>query len=164
MGPSRIFHNLLTVAFPVAPSQGLSVNADAVAGLMARSEPVDPAPAHNSTEGNAEFSFKLTVPVVCNKPLFLMRVASGKWIATGTKPATGSISNTRAGSSRQESEAAPASLDRPRLVISTVTWRSCEPAEGSRKSERLGLRPNRRLLKVFGAAACEAGPRTTSRR
>lgn len=43
-----------------------------------------------SSEGNADLSsFKLTVPVVCNKPVFLIRVASGKWIATGTKPAAG---------------------------------------------------------------------------
>ena len=38
--------------------------------------------------GNAELSFKLTVPVVCNNPLFLIRVPAGKWIATATKPAT----------------------------------------------------------------------------
>ena len=45
-----------------------------------------------SADGNAELSFKLTVPVVCNNPLFLIRVASGKWIATGTKPASGTDS------------------------------------------------------------------------
>jgi hypothetical protein len=50
-------------------------------------------PATNlSTEGNAELSFKLTIPVVCNNPVFLIRVPAGKWIATGTKPATGSNS------------------------------------------------------------------------
>jgi hypothetical protein len=41
-----------------------------------------------SSDGNAELSFKLTVPVVCNNPLFLIRVPAGKWIATATKPAT----------------------------------------------------------------------------
>jgi hypothetical protein len=45
-----------------------------------------------SAEGNAELSFKITVPVVCNKPVFLIRVPAGKWIATGTKPVTGSNS------------------------------------------------------------------------
>ena len=48
-------------------------------------------PATNlSADGNAELSFKLTVPVVCNNPVFLIRVPAGKWIATGTKPATSS--------------------------------------------------------------------------
>ena len=48
-------------------------------------------PATNlSTDGNAELSFRLTVPVVCNNPVFLIRVPAGKWIATGTKPSTGS--------------------------------------------------------------------------
>jgi hypothetical protein len=43
-----------------------------------------------SAEGNAQLSFRLSIPVVCTKPVFLIRVASGKWIATGTKPATDS--------------------------------------------------------------------------
>jgi hypothetical protein len=43
-----------------------------------------------SADGNAELSFKLNVPAVCNKPVFLIRVASGKWIATGTRPTTSS--------------------------------------------------------------------------
>ena len=46
-----------------------------------------PATALNS-EGNAELSFKVNVPAVCEKPLFLIRVPSGRWIATGTKPAS----------------------------------------------------------------------------
>jgi|ERR1051326_5234657 hypothetical protein len=43
--------------------------------------------------GNAELSFKLNVPATCNNPLFLIRVPSGRWIATGTKPATSSKTN-----------------------------------------------------------------------
>jgi hypothetical protein len=46
-----------------------------------------------SPAGDAELAFKINVPVVCNNPLFLIRVASGRWIATGTKPATSSQSN-----------------------------------------------------------------------
>lgn len=45
-----------------------------------------------STEGNADLSFNITVPVVCNKPVFLIRVLAGKWIATGTRFAIGSNS------------------------------------------------------------------------
>ena len=46
-----------------------------------------------SDEGNAELSFKISVPPACNHPLFLIRVPSGRWIATGTKPATSSKSH-----------------------------------------------------------------------
>ena len=46
-----------------------------------------------TSEGNAELSFKLNVPVACNNPVFLIRVASGRWIATGTKPAIAPKSN-----------------------------------------------------------------------
>jgi len=46
---------------------------------------IDSAATNLSSDGNAELSFKLTVPVVCNNPLFLIRVPAGKWIATGTK-------------------------------------------------------------------------------
>ena len=53
---------------------------------------IDTAATNLSAEGNAELSFKLTVPVVCNSPVFLIRVPAGKWIATGTKPATSSDS------------------------------------------------------------------------
>jgi hypothetical protein len=42
--------------------------------------------------GNAELSFKINVPPACNHPLFLIRVASGRWIATGTQPVTSAIS------------------------------------------------------------------------
>ena len=44
-------------------------------------------------EGNAELTFKINVPATCNNPVFLIRVASGKWIATATKP--GMRSNPR---------------------------------------------------------------------
>jgi hypothetical protein len=43
--------------------------------------------------GDAEVSFKINVPAVCNSPVFLIRVPSGRWIATGTKPAASSLSN-----------------------------------------------------------------------
>ena len=49
---------------------------------------VDTPAASLSSTGNAELSFKIIVPTVCNNPVFLIRVQSGKWIATGTKPAT----------------------------------------------------------------------------
>jgi hypothetical protein len=52
----------------------------------------DTPAANLSAEGNAELSFKLNIPPQCNKPVFLIRVPSGRWIATGTKPATGSKS------------------------------------------------------------------------
>ncbi len=42
-----------------------------------------------SATGDAELSFKISVPVSCNNPLFLIRVPAGRWIATGTKPAMG---------------------------------------------------------------------------
>jgi hypothetical protein len=45
-----------------------------------------------SSEGNAELSFRMNVPTVCNDPVFLIRVPAGKWIATGTKPANSVIS------------------------------------------------------------------------
>src|SRR5579864_9537107 len=45
-----------------------------------------------SSTGNAELSFKIDVPAVCDNPVFLIRVPAGLWIATGTKPATGSTS------------------------------------------------------------------------
>jgi hypothetical protein len=53
----------------------------------------DTPTANLSAEGNAELSFKINVPPVCNNPLFLIRVPSGRWIATGTKPATSSKSH-----------------------------------------------------------------------
>jgi len=41
-----------------------------------------------SSSGDAQLSFKINVPLVCNNPLFLIRVPAGKWIATGTKAAS----------------------------------------------------------------------------
>jgi|SRR5215471_9605334 len=38
-----------------------------------------------SSSGDAQLSFKLNIPAACNNPLFLIRVASGRWIATGVK-------------------------------------------------------------------------------
>jgi hypothetical protein len=46
-----------------------------------------------SDAGDAELSFKLSIPATCNNPLFLIRTPSGRWIATGTKPASSSKSN-----------------------------------------------------------------------
>ncbi len=54
---------------------------------------MDTPAAALSTDGNAELSFKISVPAVCNNPLFLIRVPSGRWIATGTKPAASPRSN-----------------------------------------------------------------------
>ena len=45
-----------------------------------------------SPAGDAELSFTISVPAVCNNPVFLIRVPSGRWIATGTKPASSSRS------------------------------------------------------------------------
>ena len=57
-------------------------------------ETVIDTPATNlSTDGDAELSFKIIVPPACNNPRFLIRVPSGKWIATGIKAATGSKSH-----------------------------------------------------------------------
>jgi hypothetical protein len=54
---------------------------------------VDTPAAALSAVGDAELSFKISVPATCNNPLFLIRVPSGRWIATGTKPATSSKSS-----------------------------------------------------------------------
>ena len=54
---------------------------------------IDTPAAALSSEGNAELSFKINVPAACNNPLFLVRVPSGRWIATGTKPSTSPRSN-----------------------------------------------------------------------
>ncbi|HEX5229125.1 MAG TPA: hypothetical protein VFW44_15520 [Bryobacteraceae bacterium] len=54
---------------------------------------VDTPATSLSSLGNAELSFRINVPAVCNNPLFLVRTASGKWLATGTKP--GSEGNGR---------------------------------------------------------------------
>jgi len=54
---------------------------------------IDTPTAALSPVGDAELSFKITVPVVCNNPVFLIRTASGRWLATGTKPAMSSRSS-----------------------------------------------------------------------
>ena|ERR1041385_2539752 len=56
--------------------------AGAVEGIL------DTPVASLSPMGDAELSFKLNVPAACSNPLFLIRTVSGRWIATGTKPAT----------------------------------------------------------------------------
>jgi len=48
---------------------------------------VDTPATDLSAAGNADLSFRLTVPAGCTKPLFLIR-AGVKWIATGTVPVT----------------------------------------------------------------------------
>jgi hypothetical protein len=77
---------------PVASVIGTLVcNPGSTAGAV---EAVIDTPATSlSAEGDAELSFRINVPASCNKPLFLIRVPSGRWIATGTKPATSSKSN-----------------------------------------------------------------------
>jgi hypothetical protein len=63
-----------------------------VGGSTAGSTEMDiDTPAVNlSSDGDAELSFKISVPVSCNNPVFLIRVPSGRWIATGTRPASDS--------------------------------------------------------------------------
>ena len=41
-----------------------------------------------SADGHAELSFRINVPVGCTKQVFLIRVASGRWIAPGTEAST----------------------------------------------------------------------------
>jgi hypothetical protein len=53
---------------------------------------IDTPAASLSPAGDAELSFKLSVPPTCNNPLFLIRVPSGRWIATGTQPVIGAKS------------------------------------------------------------------------
>jgi hypothetical protein len=69
----------------------LVCNAGSPAGTVETA--IDTPTAALSPEGDAELSFKINVPAVCNNPLFLIRVPSGRWIATGTKPATSSKSS-----------------------------------------------------------------------
>jgi len=67
----------------------LVCNAGSPAGTVEAA--IDTPATALSPEGDAELSFKINVPVVCNNPLFLIRVPSnGRWIATGTKPASSS--------------------------------------------------------------------------
>jgi hypothetical protein len=53
---------------------------------------IDTPAANLSDAGDAELSFKINVPPTCTNPRFLIRVPSGRWIATGTRPANGSKS------------------------------------------------------------------------
>ena len=46
---------------------------------------VDTPATQLSPAGDANLSFRITVPATCNNPLFLIRTASGRWLATGTK-------------------------------------------------------------------------------
>jgi hypothetical protein len=55
---------------------------------------IDTPAANLSTTGDAELSFKINIPAACSKPVFLIRVPSGRWIATGTKPASSSNSRS----------------------------------------------------------------------
>ena len=54
---------------------------------------VDTPATSLSAEGNASLSFRIQVPAACNNPVFLIRVPSGRWIATGTKAVTDSKSH-----------------------------------------------------------------------
>jgi hypothetical protein len=49
---------------------------------------IDTPATELSSSGDAELSFRLTVPAACSNPLFLIRLpqAGLKWIATGTVP------------------------------------------------------------------------------
>ena len=74
---------------PVASVVGTLVcNAGSPAGTVETA--IDTPATSLSTSGNAELSFRLSVPATCNNPLFLIRVPSGRWIATGTKSASDS--------------------------------------------------------------------------
>jgi hypothetical protein len=64
----------------------LVCNAGSPAGTVETA--VDTPTAPLSADGNAELSFKIGVPAACGNPLFLIRVPSGRWIATGTQPST----------------------------------------------------------------------------
>jgi len=54
---------------------------------------IDTPAASLSVSGDAELSFKINIPPACNKPVFLIRVPSGRWIATGTQPAAAAKSH-----------------------------------------------------------------------
>ena len=69
----------------------LVCNAGSPAGTVEATADTPATPL--SADGNAELSFQLNVPATCKNPLFLIRVPSGRWIATGTMPSTSSTSN-----------------------------------------------------------------------
>jgi hypothetical protein len=54
---------------------------------------LDTPAAALSPVGDAELSFKIAIPPVCNNPVFLIRTTTGRWLATGTKPASSTKSN-----------------------------------------------------------------------
>ena len=83
--------NATGTAGPVSSVVGTLVcNAGSPGGSV---EAVIETPATKlSVDGNASLSFKLNVPATCNNPLFLVRVPSGRWIATGTRTTTESNS------------------------------------------------------------------------
>jgi hypothetical protein len=54
---------------------------------------IDTPAAELSPQGNAELSFRLSVPSGCASPLFLIRVPAGRWIATGASPVSRPASN-----------------------------------------------------------------------
>jgi hypothetical protein len=60
----------------------LVCNAGSPAGTVEAA--IDTQTASLDPDGNAELSFKIGVPATCRNPLFLIRVPSGRWIATGT--------------------------------------------------------------------------------
>ncbi|HEX6896759.1 MAG TPA: hypothetical protein VF146_15870 [Bryobacteraceae bacterium] len=51
---------------------------------------VDTPATSLSSGGDAELSFRINVPAECNNPLFLIRTASGRWLATGTRSVSSS--------------------------------------------------------------------------
>jgi hypothetical protein len=72
---------------PVTAVMGTLVcNAGSPAGST-EAEIDTPSTSLNS-QGDAELGFRINVPAVCNNPLFLIRVGSGRWIATGTRAST----------------------------------------------------------------------------
>ena len=58
------------------------------AGAAGAEADIDSPATKLSSTGDASLSFRISVPASCNNPLFLIRVASGRWIATGTRAAS----------------------------------------------------------------------------
>lgn len=62
-------------------------------GVTGTEAVIDTPAANLNDDGDAELSFRVNLPPSCTNPRFLIRVpASGRWIATGTKPANSSKS------------------------------------------------------------------------
>ena len=70
----------------VASVMGTLVCNAGVAG--ATETDVDTPVTKLSSSGDADLAFRINVPASCSNPLFLIRVPSGRWIATGTKAAS----------------------------------------------------------------------------